>query len=93
MSFQYIRAAFQTPVGNSARKLVLVALAERADNSGRCYPGIADIVRRTELGDKTVRRHLEALEAQGLTKRSRRWQQSTVYQLASLRMGDCYRSL
>jgi Helix-turn-helix domain len=57
-----------------ARKLVLVALANHADNDGICYPGQALLARECELSIRELQRHLAALEEPeaGLISRERR---------------------
>lgn len=49
-----------------ARKLVLLALCERANLSdGKCWPGREEIAARSSLTIRTVTPHLQALEADG----------------------------
>lgn len=43
------------------RRLVLVWLANRATDNGVCFPGQAEVRRKTGLGEKMVRRHLHWL--------------------------------
>jgi hypothetical protein len=50
--------------GASAR-LVLVALADRADEAGVCWPGVADVARRAGLAERQTKRLLRELEAAG----------------------------
>ena len=47
-------------------RLVLGALAGRADAQGRCWPSLEDIARRSGLGVRAVRYALRSLEAAGL---------------------------
>jgi hypothetical protein len=55
------------------RKYVLIALAEWADKTGRCWPGQKFIASETSLGERTVRRHIVWLEREGfLDRRERR---------------------
>ena len=49
----------------SAEKLVLLALAFRADEKGECFPSLAGLSRLTGLDVKTVRKHVRALAAKG----------------------------
>lgn len=44
------------------RKLVLLSLADNADDSGICWPSIAYLSRRTHLSPRTVQRILRELE-------------------------------
>lgn len=73
-----------------AQKLVVVALADRADQDGVCWPSVDELCRRTCQSKSSVLRHLRALEERGVlaiqTRRDRlpdgRWVQRTnVYRL------------
>ncbi|VEH06324.1 MarR family [Corynebacterium kutscheri] len=73
-----------------AQKLVAVALADRADQDGVCWPSVDELCRRTCQSKSSVLRHLRALEERGVltiqTRRDRlpdgRWVQRTnVYRL------------
>ncbi len=46
-------------------KLVLVALSDRSDERGYCYPGIAWLVRVTGASERTVQRAIRKLELLG----------------------------
>lgn len=56
-----------------APKSVLLALAFRADINQACLPSQGRIARDTGLSERTVRRHLRWLEAQGLITRKKRF--------------------
>jgi DNA-binding transcriptional ArsR family regulator len=58
--------------GSPAAKLVLVKLADNANEDGFCFPSVALIVEHTELSDRTVRQHLRQLDAAGLIRINRR---------------------
>lgn len=45
--------------------LALLALADRADDDGYCWPAIAEIARRARVSERQVKRILEQLEASG----------------------------
>jgi len=63
----------------STQKAILVALADRADERGFCYPSYEDICRRSCASRKTLVMALKALEEKGLITRNRRYSKSTVY--------------
>ena len=63
--------AYEQPVDNSGAKFVLVALANFADADGYCYPGQHTLARMTSLDERTVRKHLKRLEAEGFIRRGR----------------------
>lgn len=56
-------------------KLVLVALADKADEQHSCYPGQRLLAAMTCQGERTVRRHLERLESQGYIRRRHRYRE------------------
>lgn len=65
-----------------AEKLVLLALADRAsDEDGSAYPSIWNLVYKTSLDERTVRRALVSLEARGFLRREPRPNKSSVYWL------------
>ena len=50
----------------AGEKLVLLALADQANDEGRqCWPSVATIAKRSGQGERTVRRILRALEKKG----------------------------
>lgn len=52
---------------NALDKLVLLALADEADdNGGSCFPSIRRIAARTKMSAGAVRNHVATLEASGL---------------------------
>lgn len=53
-------------------KLVLLVLADHADDQGFCFPGIATISRRASVSERTAMRVLARLEESGHIARSRR---------------------
>lgn len=73
-----------------AQKMILMALADRADAEGVCWPSIGEIAHRTCQSERTVLRHIAALKDLGLlTSQQRRYrtakgdtrQDSNVYHL------------
>lgn len=50
-------------------KLVLLALADCANDDGECWPSIATLKRKTGAGERTIQRSINALEAAGVLKR------------------------
>lgn len=66
MSIEALNWARQCEVGSSTRKFVLFALADRWNaDTGVCWPSVRWICDFTELGERTVRRALDELEADG----------------------------
>ncbi len=59
-------------VGNSLRKLVLIKLADNANDKGECWPSYQHIADQCECSKSAVRNHIDALEDMGLLKRENR---------------------
>jgi DNA-binding transcriptional ArsR family regulator len=71
MSTRHYSWAWRQPVTGLAR-YVLLALVERSDQSGACWPSVATLAKQTGLGERTVRAKLTELEAGGAIERERR---------------------
>ena len=72
MSNQVLNWAVDVAVGSAPRKAVLMALANRANDDGICWPGIARLMLDTELCERTVYEQIAQLEERGLISRLRR---------------------
>ncbi|WP_375308392.1 helix-turn-helix domain-containing protein [Bradyrhizobium sp. A11] len=87
MSWQATAWALQQRVGQPARKLVLLALANYADEHGICWPSQERLAEDVEMSLDTIQRHTKKLREAGLLtvtrppKRRGQWQ-TFVYQLA-----------
>ena len=66
MSIDATRWAYQQTTGSSARKAVLVSMADRCGEDHTCYPSIARLAKDTELNEKTVRKAIHDLCEMGL---------------------------
>lgn len=64
MSIDYLRAVFASDFEPYDR-LVMLALADRADDAGACYPSIQDICDRTGMGERGVQNVVKRLVASG----------------------------
>lgn len=78
--FRFIRD-MPTGVLGPSDKLVLFALAARADKYGNSHPKQATIARDTGLSVRTVRDSIAKAADVGLLSRTKRYRQSTVYSL------------
>ena len=65
----------------SAEKAILIALADRANEHGECYPSYDDICRRSCATRNTVSCAIKRFEELGLIERRKRFGKSTVYAL------------
>lgn len=82
MSISAINWALNVVTGiTSTQKAVLVALADRADVNGCCYPSYDDICRRSCATRNAVSNALKTFESLGLLTKDKRFSKSTVYTL------------
>ena len=73
MSHKATSWAWSLTIEPSAKKFVLVALADFADEASSCYPGQSTLAAMTGQSVESVRRHVKALEEDGwLTREQRR---------------------
>ncbi|EDC6446510.1 helix-turn-helix domain-containing protein [Salmonella enterica subsp. enterica] len=69
MSMNLMAKAMSIKVGNPLRKLVLIKLADNANDEGECWPSYQHIADQCEVSRTTVKSHIRALEDMGLLKR------------------------
>ncbi|MBK7543283.1 MAG: helix-turn-helix domain-containing protein [Candidatus Competibacteraceae bacterium] len=72
MSVKCSTWAWGLAISNSSRKLVLLALADRANDDGECWLGMASLEAKCSMSRRTVIRALADLEAAGLIGVERR---------------------
>jgi hypothetical protein len=67
MSVRAITWALDAKVGDAATKLLLVALADNAnDHAGQCWPGVSYLAERCETSTRSIERRLATLRHKGL---------------------------
>lgn len=81
MSVSQINAAWQVRGITSSQKLVLVCLADNANDAGFCWPSLSDIRARCCMEERAVQRAMAALEKKGMIRRIFRKGRSTQYWL------------
>ena len=64
-----------------ADRLVLLALADCANDDGRCWPGVATVARKCAMSERNVQRTLRDLEAGGRVRTERRPGRKSIYML------------
>ncbi|EPR3852456.1 helix-turn-helix domain-containing protein [Escherichia coli] len=69
MSMNLMAKAMNIKVGNPLRKLVLIKLADSANDNGECWPSYQHVADQCEVSRSTVKSHIRALEEMGLLKR------------------------
>lgn len=72
-----------------AMKLLLIALADRADETGVSWPSRDDLVLRTGMSLSTITRTARALEAAQWIQRKQRKDTSTLYRINLLKVQAC----
>ncbi len=65
MSMLMMAESFKKKVGNPARKLVLLKLADNANDQGECWPSYGHIAEQCEMGRSTVKGHIKKLAEDG----------------------------
>ncbi len=65
MSMQLMVHAMKVPVGNPLTKLVLLKLADNANDEGLCWPKYQTIADECEIGRSTVKTHIKKLADAG----------------------------
>lgn len=68
--------AWEQPVEGAGAKIVLVALADFADEDGECWPGQDRLATMTSQSVRSIVNHLEKLEAEGWIKRERQTEEN-----------------
>lgn len=73
MSMMLMVKSFGVKVGNASRKLVLIKLADNANDKGECWPSYQHIADQCEISKRSAMKHIDALCESGLIiKRSRK---------------------
>ena len=71
MSIQLMSRAWSMPIPTS-QKMVLLALADRANDDGECWPGQTELASKCSMSNRNVIRMIEWLEARGALRSERR---------------------
>jgi DNA-binding transcriptional ArsR family regulator len=66
MSVKHIGLVLDCLKAKPALKLVAIVLADHADSDGLCWPSYRKIAERTNMDDRTVRRHVKTLQEIGV---------------------------
>ncbi|MCW9159958.1 helix-turn-helix domain-containing protein [Klebsiella pneumoniae] len=72
MSMTLMAKAMVIKTGNPIRKLVLIKLADNANDSGECWPSYKHIADHCECSKSAVRDHIDALISMGLLVKENR---------------------
>ncbi|MBY8106407.1 helix-turn-helix domain-containing protein [Vibrio fluvialis] len=69
MSMELMVKAMKCKVGNPLRKLVLIKLADNANDQGECWPSYQYIADQCEISKRSVISHIDALIKSGLLRK------------------------
>jgi DNA-binding transcriptional ArsR family regulator len=85
MSNRYITAAMECNTGSSTKKLILIKLADNANDDGVCWPSYTTIARHCEVDKRTVMRHIKDMQERGILTSKKRFnsngQTTNYYQI------------
>ncbi len=68
MSMELMVKAMKVKVGNPLRKLVLLKLADNANDQGECWPSYQHVADQCEISRRSAMRHIEALKDEGFLR-------------------------
>jgi hypothetical protein len=92
MSIKQLNAAWQTQTETHTQKLVLLALADNANDHGHCWPSVLTIAAKCQLTKQAVLKQIKGLERAGLLQTSRANGRSNRYILVMQPVNEDYRS-
>lgn len=72
MSMTWMVRAFDVKVNNPVRKLILIKLADNANDEGVCWPSYHHIADQCECSERTAMNHIKTLEDTGFIRVQRR---------------------
>lgn len=79
MSYRALQYAWDYQGISATQKIVLVSLADQANDDGFCWPSISNLSLRTCLQDRAIRYALSELEQLGAIRRTARAGKSTYF--------------
>ncbi len=82
MSIKFLNHCWHLPHISPTQKLVLISLADQANDAGVCWPAVANIQNRTNLSRRTVQYAIKALSEKGYLVIHRRGNNSNWYDLS-----------
>lgn len=79
MSIKALNWAWEQATTSSGQKLVLLALADHANDDGHCWPGMKRIADKCAMSARQVSSHVANLEKAGLVTLNRRIKENNQY--------------
>lgn len=68
MSLRHMIKAFECKIGSHVQKLVLIKLADNANDDGKCWPSLQRIANECEISKRTAINAIKALECKGFLR-------------------------
>ena len=81
MSNILLTAVWSRSRSKGSTRLVLLSLADQANDEGECWPSIGSVARRCLLSDRSVQDHIEKLIEMGELERAERAGRSAVFRV------------
>lgn len=69
MSMLLMAKAMQLQVGSTAQKMVLLKLADNANDKGECFPSYETIARHCEISRQSAINHIKSLCKKGFVRK------------------------
>lgn len=73
MSFKLVAQVFDIRLGNPLRKMVLMKLADQANDEGKCWPSYESIAHACEISRRSVINHIKWLEENNYLRIEKRY--------------------
>ena len=86
MSFKFTALVLDHGPSDPLEKLLLMALSDRCDEKGTCFPSRDDLIARCGCSYSSISRKLRVLEVSGWIQRRRRFNSSTVFRINVMRL-------
>ena len=83
MSTHILSACWSLTGMSSTQKLVLISLADQANDDGVCWPSIRRMSERTCLSDRAIRDAIVWLSESGVLAVEHRYNSSNVYTISA----------
>lgn len=81
MSYRFLKAAWKADTGTHTAKLVLIALADYANDQGTAWPSMSTLAGRCSLSKRAVIMNIGALEKRGLISKRKALGKGSIYTL------------
>lgn len=81
MSIRRMADVWELDCGSHSTKLVLLAIADNANDDGVAWPGLGHLARKTNLTERGVMKIIDRIEEAGWLEREKRDGKTTIYHL------------